>query len=196
MVDPIVVVPPILGQFIDAAVAGGGKIKSWTLDYGRCNATQTNRLVRLPFRVINSKYRGIDGPVIFVKKSDKKICPFIKRPWYLLRFQNDDVNKTEIKNSYSHSLEISFWTSDSNKSGGSLIISKILTLLCINLATSESSTKQIAFNSQNAERWPISSCSHMPLTIVPSKEAERPPIPKLHHKHRRTPRYGLLMVAF
>ena len=90
--------------------------------------------VRTPFGVNQSKYRRIDGPVIFVNKSVEKICPFIKRPWDPLRFQNDAVNKTEIKNVHSQSLEISFRASDSNNSGGALIISKDLNSLVFQLS--------------------------------------------------------------
>ena len=78
---------------------------------------------RAPFGVNHPKYRRVDGPVIFVNKSAEKISPFIKRPWDLLRFQNDAVNKTEIKSVYGQSLEINFGASDSNNFGGALIIS-------------------------------------------------------------------------
>ena len=80
--------------------------------------------VRAPFGVNHTKYRRVDGPVIFVNKSAEKICPFSKRPWDPLRFQNDAVNKTEIKNVHGQSLEINFGASDSNNFGGALIISK------------------------------------------------------------------------
>ena len=90
--------------------------------------------VRAPFGVNHTKYRRVDGPVIFGNKSAEKICPFIKRPWDPLRFQNDAVNQTEIKNVHGQSLEINFGASDSNNSGGALIISKDFNSLVFQLS--------------------------------------------------------------
>ena len=94
--DPIVLIPPILRQGFNAAAPGGGKfrVKPWNL--GVVMRRKPVNCVRAPFGVNNSKYRRIDGPVIFVNKSAEKICSFIKRPRDPLRFQNDVVNKTEI----------------------------------------------------------------------------------------------------
>lgn len=112
--DPIVLVSPILGQGVNAAAARGGKlrIEPWNLGVVlRCKPIDS---MRAPFGINHLKYRRIDGPVIFVNKSAQKICPFIKRPWDPLRFQNDAVNITEIKNVHSRSLEINFGASDSS----------------------------------------------------------------------------------
>ena len=95
--DPIVLIPPILRQGVNAAAPGGGKfrVKPWNL--GVVMRRKPVNCVRAPFGVNNSKYRRIDGPVIFVNKSAEKICSFIKRLRDPLRFQNDVVNKTEIR---------------------------------------------------------------------------------------------------
>ena len=84
--------------------------------------------MRAPFGINHSKYRRIDGPVVFVNKSAEQVCPFVKRPWNPLRFQNDGVNKTENKNVHSQSLEINFGIYDSNNSGGAYINSLLFQL--------------------------------------------------------------------
>ena len=74
----------------------------------------------------------------------------IKRPWDPLRFQNDAINKTEIKNVHSQSLEINFGASDSNNFGGALIVSKDFNSLVFQLSNVG---KQQEINSfQSAER--------------------------------------------
>jgi len=150
MADPIVRFSSILGQDVNAAAAGGGKfrIKPWHL--GVVMRRKPIDCVTTPFDVNHSKYRRTDGPVIFVNKSAEKICPFIKRPWDPLRFENHAVNKTEIKNVHSQSLEDNFGAPDSNNSGGVLIISKDFNSLVFQLSNVE---KQHEINSfQFAER--------------------------------------------
>ena len=132
--DPIVLVSPILGQGVNAAAAGGGKFRIEPWNLGVVMRRKPMDCVRAPFGVNHSKYGRIDGPVIFVNKSAEKICPFIKRPWDPLRFQNDAVNKTEIKNVHSQSLEINFGASDSNNSSGASIISKDFNSLVFQLS--------------------------------------------------------------
>ena len=124
----MIVVSPILGQGVHAVTAGGGKFRIEPWNLGVIMRRKPINCVRAPFGVNHSKYRRIDGPVVFVNKSAEKICPIVKRPWNPLRFQNVAVNKTEVKNVHSQSLEINFGTSDSNNSGGAFIIIKILTL--------------------------------------------------------------------
>lgn len=132
--DPIVLVSPILGQGVNAAAAGGGKFRIEPRNLGVVMRRKPIDCVRAPFGVNHTKYRRVDGQVIFVNKSAEKICPFIKRPWDPLRFQNDAVNKTEIKNVHGQSLEINFGASDSNNSGGALIISKDFNSLVFQLS--------------------------------------------------------------
>ena len=90
--------------------------------------------MRAPFSVDKSKYRGIDGPVVFINKSAKKICSFIKRPRDPLGFENDAVGKTKIENIHSKGPEVRFGASDSNYSGGGLIISEEFNSLVFQLS--------------------------------------------------------------
>ena len=131
--------------------------------------------MRAPFRVDKSKYRGIDGPVVFINKSAKKICSFIKRPRDPLGFENDAVDKTKIENIHSQGLEVRFGASDSNYSGGGLIISEDFNSLVFQLGHLRKQQVKNCFSSRNVELWPIFSLSHMPLTTEPSKVAENPP---------------------
>ena len=132
--NPIVLIPPIPRQGVNTAAAGGGKFRVEPWNLGVVMRRKPINCVRAPFGVNISKYRRIDGPVIFVNKSAEKICPFIKLSWDPLRFQNDVVNKTEIKNVHSQSLEISFGASDSNYSGSALIVSKDFNSLVFQLS--------------------------------------------------------------
>ena len=132
--DLFVLVSPILGQGVNAAAAGGGKFRNEPRNLGVVMRRKPIDCMRAPFCVNHPKYRRVDGPVIFVNKSAEKICPFSKRPWDPLRFQNDAVNKKEIKNVHGQSLEINFGASDSNNSGGALIISKDFNSLVFQLS--------------------------------------------------------------
>ena len=85
--DPIVLVSPILGQGVNAAAAEGDKFRIESRNLGLVMRRKSIDCVRAPFGVNHSKYRRVDGPVIFVNKSAEKICSFIKRPWDPLRFQ-------------------------------------------------------------------------------------------------------------
>lgn len=67
--DPVVLISPVLSQGVNAAAAGEGKfrVKPWNLCIvmGR----RPINCLRVSFGVHNySKYRRIDGPVIFVNK--------------------------------------------------------------------------------------------------------------------------------
>lgn len=132
--DPIVFVSPILGQGVHAAAAGGGKFRIEPWNLGVVMRGKPIDCVGAPFGVNHSKYRRIDGLVILVNKSAEQICPFIKRPWDPLRFQNDTVNKTEIKNVHSRGLEIHFGASVSDNPGGALIISEDFNSLVLQLS--------------------------------------------------------------
>ena len=50
-----------------------------------------------------------------------------------MHFENNAVNKTEIKNVHSQSMEMNFGASDSNNSCGTLIISKYVNSLVFQL---------------------------------------------------------------
>jgi len=76
--NPIVLIPPILRQGVNTAAAGGGKFRVEPWNLGVVMRRKPINCVRAPFGVNISKYRRIDGPVIFVNKSAEKICPFIK----------------------------------------------------------------------------------------------------------------------
>jgi len=76
--DPIALISPILGQSVNTAAAGGGKLRVEPWNLGVVMRRKPINCARAPFGVNNSKYSRIDGPVIFVNKSAEKVCPFIK----------------------------------------------------------------------------------------------------------------------
>lgn len=89
-----------------------------------------------------------------------------------MHFQNNAVNKTEIKNAHhdSHTIAtawrcMNFGAFDSNFSGGALIISKDFNSFVFQLSNVK---KQHTINS-------LSSGFHMPFITVPSRVDEKPP---------------------
>ena len=89
--SPIIFVSPTVGQGVNPATAEGGKFRIEPLNLGVKMRRKPIDCVRAPFGVNHSKYRSIEGPVIFVNKFTEKICPIIKRPWDPLHFQSDAV---------------------------------------------------------------------------------------------------------
>ena len=63
---------------VNAAAAGGGKFIIELRNLGVVMRRKPIDCVRASFGVNHTKYRRVDGPVIFVNKSAEKICPFIK----------------------------------------------------------------------------------------------------------------------
>ena len=65
--EPVVLISPVLNQGVNATAANGTRVEPWNL--GVVIGHEPINCVRASFGINNSKYRRIDGPVIFVHKS-------------------------------------------------------------------------------------------------------------------------------